>query len=435
MYFKLRIKFLLVVLTFFNSIQLGQSDGLNKIDLLLLEENYSAAISKLDSLIKVDSLNLKSLYKLGLAYQGLYQNAKAINVLNKAHNLDTNNVNVILSLGNSYVNLSYLDKAENYYNLAYKKDSTKISIAFKLADVHINGSKFQKAAVIYQKLLTHDTSNSFLYKKLGYCAMKIDSLNLSLKYYQKALELNSSDASTSVQMAAICYKQDKLDSALQYVNFGLQVYPQEPNFNKLKGDILFKKGNTPEAKEYYLKVISLGDSSAQIYQKLGFCYYFIASAKDSFISNDIYREKFQNFYKALEAFEKSYQKEKDNRITCYYAGIANDKVGYFDKAIYYLNETLKLSLPDNLADIYTYLGRAYQVSQHYTEAIDSCKKAMFYKPEQKEFLFYIGLIYDDMIKDNKEALKYYQDFLNEKENTYADLKQFAREKIKALNKR
>jgi len=204
----------------------------------------------------------------------------------------------------------------------------------------------------------------------------------------------------------------------------------------LKADIFFKKEDYKSAAEFYQNAISLGDSSAATYQNLGYSHYFVASeSKDSVQNNKQYlKEIFPNYYKAIEAFEKSYKMRNENHLMCYYTALAADKVGDKERAIFYFNEVIRLTIPNYIAKIYKFLGLDYQSSEKYVESIDAYKKALFYDPTHKDLLFFIGVIYADLLENDEEAIKYFNAFINEKENATEGLKEFARTRIKSYKK-
>lgn len=420
----------------FEKIFLAQvASGFDQVNQLLFREDYKSAIKELIRIIERDSINTEAYYKLALAYQGNYQNSEAVAVLHKAIKYDSNTV-IMLSLAKSYYNLGYIDKAEKIYSRILKTDSSNNTAAINVARIFQEKQKYPEALRIYNDLLKSDSVNTFLYKQLAYCFMKLDSLDHSLRLYKKSLDLNPDDMNSSVQMATICFKLGRLDSALQYVDYGLLFIPSSPGFNKLKADILFKKEHYCKAKDLYQRTISCGDSSVGVYQKLGLSFYFYAAGEDSTIKPDSSLfNSYEIYDKALNAFEEAFKLESNNPITCYYAGLTCDKIGYHDLEIFYFNEALSLLIPEYTGSVYKYLGRAYQVKEKYNESIECYKQALLYDPDHKDLLFYIGAIFEDYLKDSKEALKYYQSFLNEKGSTSKDLREFAERKINALNKR
>ena len=433
---KVRLLFCLSFLFLFAESGKAQDKSiLDKIDVFLFKGDYTDAINELNKIIGKDSSISEILFKLGLAYQGNYENYKANKLFRKAVLLDSN-LTYLSALAKSYDNLGFLDQAMEYYLKIVERDSSNRNNFMNLAKIYLEKQKFKNAADIYLYLLNKDTTNSYLYKQLGYCMMKADSFNLALKYYQKAFELNNEDPNISVQMSTICFSLGRIDSALQYVNAGLKILPEEINYNKLKADILFKKGIYINSKDLYLKVINLGDSTATIYQKLGLSYYFIAACEDSSGQQDtLLYYRIENYTNALEAFEKAFILENNNPITCYYAGLTCDKLGFYELEIFYFNEAISLIIPEYTGSIYKYLGRAYQLKEKYENAISAYKKALFYNPDLKDLPFYIAVIYETNLKDYGAALNYYQILLNEKDNVPKDFRDYAQKKIKELKKK
>ena len=406
--------------------------ALDRIDMLLFNEDYMSAISELNKIIEEDSSNSNALYKLGLAYQGNYQNSKAIPILQKAISLDSS-TGIMLSLAKSYYNLGYPDKAEQIYSSIYKTDSTSKTIAINFAKILLDNQKYMEAQKIYNNLLSQDSSDSYLYKQLAYSLMKSDSLELSLKYYLRTLDLYPEDANSAVQMAAICSKLGRQDSALQYVDYGLSYFPDDCNFNRLKADILFKKGDYKSAIDYYTKVISLGDSSVFVFQNLGYSYYFFGSDEANFKESKTYlKDKNETYTNALNAFEKSYSLGNENHLLCYYTGLAADKINEQEIAIFFYNEAIKRSVPAFIDKIYKFLGYDYQLRERYDESIEAYKEALFYDPDCKELLFDIGIIYSEKLKDSNEAIKYLQSYLDSDDNKKPGLKPIAEAKLKKL---
>ncbi|RJP73576.1 MAG: hypothetical protein C4539_01375 [Ignavibacteriales bacterium] len=405
-----------------------------KIDSLLMGENYKTAITELNLVIANDSANIKAYLKLGQAYQENYQNNKAISVLQKASQKDSSLV-IQLLLAKSYYNLGFNDKAEKIYSTVYRQDSTNKSVAINLARIYQDKHKYKPAMEIYNTLLKDDSADTFINKQFAFCLMKLDSLELSLKFYQRSLDLNPEDVSSAVQMATICSKLGRQDSAIQFVDYGLSYFPDDPGFNKIKAEILFKKDDYKQAITYYEKVIQLGDSTYPVYQNLGYSYFFYAGQDSNFkVSADYLKDKNAAYANAISAFEKSYRLGNENYYLCYYAAQAADKINELNKAIFFYNEVIRLTVPTFIDKIYKMLGLNYQVKGRYEESIEAYKKSLFYEPNNFEAMWTIGMLYSEMLKDKDKAIKFYENYLKDMGDKKNDMRFLVEARLKELRK-
>ncbi|MDP4194210.1 MAG: tetratricopeptide repeat protein [Bacteroidota bacterium] len=399
-----------VIIFFLYSSPFAQNLSISeKADKMLLMENYEGIVTMLDSVIQKDSSNFDAHYKISLAYQSLYIHDKAIMHLNRAKALSDNNSKVLSALGRSYSNIGAYDKAEEAYLEALKTDSTNKNISLSLARLYVDQQYYSKADKIYKQLLTLDQSNSYIYKQLGFCSMKQNDFKSSTEFYKKAYEFNKTDLTTVLQLSINYIKMNQLDSAEALVDKYLTIYPEDARFERLKGDILFRHKDYKNAHNYFSDVISKGDSSAYILQKLGFCLYFYAMNNDSLNAN----MKLVYYIRARSAFTGAAEQDTANPITLMYLAITDSKTGEFQKAIETMQKARDYSVSDIAPDICVYLGDYYKESKQYDKAIESYKDALHFAPEQIKLIFNIAEIYRFNLKDKKTASEYYELFLSQ----------------------
>lgn len=400
--------FFVLSLIFSASVTSAQSVGAKSdIDLLLLKEEYQKASALLETAVKQDTSNYELFFKLGLSYKKQFIYEKAINAFNKCLSLNNNIVQASFLLADSYSELGDAQKAIALYQQILSADSTNTAAAINLAAILQNNDNYLEAIDLYENIFKTDTLNSYVFHQLGYCYSKIDSLTKTIYYSSRALSINSNDIAAFKLLANSYIKSSLFDEADSLTRDRFEKDPENPVYNKLRGEVFFAKKNYDNAIFHYRKAIRAGDSSAYCYSKIGVANYLFAAERDT---SKIYFN--ENYYRSAKFWlEKSLSKE-NSPVNCYFLAMVYLKLKNHDKSIIYFDKALKLILPNILHEIYVHKSECHTALKQFPEVVEALKCALFYKKENKNILLNIAEVYEKELHDNKSALLYYNQYLD-----------------------
>ncbi|MFC2084741.1 tetratricopeptide repeat protein [Bacteroidota bacterium] len=421
------ILYLIIINVFLSSIYYAQNPlGWDRVNNLLFEKKYQKVIDILEERIEKDSTNNFLLYKLGIAYQGIYNFSKAADVLSKASRLNSNDINVLLALAANFKYLGNNHLAATIFKEIIEKDEDNIIALIELGKIQIILQNYEKAAKIFTELIKEDSTNSYFFKKLALCNYKLNKSANSIQFFKKAFTLNKYDSETLLQIAKLYYIMELYDSSYVYLKKGIELNPISFPLNRLGGDVLFKLKKYRAAAVQFEKLLFLGDSTAITLQKYGISNYFNSTSElDSIISVSLN-------IKAINSLVISFKKDSEDPLTPLYLGLCYKFVNNHETAVEYFNKTLELLYPDYLTDVYTYLGSSFQLNNQYNEAIRSYKKALELDSSKKILLYSLAVIYDRFYADRSVPLIYYEKFLREGKNIDQKIKEYAEFRVDDL---
>lgn len=414
----------IIALLFSVSILFSQSqfDEANK---LMLKNNYSGAANLLERFVKSNESS-EAYLKLGLCYKNLMKNNDALTVIEKANQLDSNNVEILTNLALLNAAIGFDDKAITSFQKVIVLDSANTFAKINLAKLYIDIGMWESAKRIYQKLISTDSLNGFYYRQLGYIFQKSNDWESAYNNYQKSYTLNNADLFTISNLAKVYFQKEMPDSAISIVNKGLEIFVNNTQLLKLKSDIHFSIKNYSGAVNAIVRLIANGDESAQLYQRLGICYYQIA------VENFVGEAQIQKLESAVDALKQSTEIDSTQSLTELYLGMTYKELERNEEAISHLQKAIQLIYPNFTSAIYTNLAIIYNREGNYAEAIRSFKSAMDFDIDNPNYLYYLASTYDQYYYDKYVPLIYYQMYVASPDTLDPSLKQYALDRIEEL---
>ncbi|MBN1301920.1 MAG: tetratricopeptide repeat protein [Melioribacteraceae bacterium] len=425
---KKAVKTILTTILFCSTL-LSQNDSLITFyKALLLDRKYVEIIELIKSSENQRILSPEENKFMGLALQGLFNYRGAEKYFEASRRLSGYNPEINYLLGKAaYVN-NNKDSAINYFSEILENDPLNILASVELANSFLETQNYQKAGDLFGKILLNDSTNTFILRRHAYCKWKLGELGEAVKNYNDVLRHDPSDATSALQLSKIYYDTEQYEYAGSVLDTALLFNKNNPGLHKLAAETLFKQGKYESAVIHYLKSLALGDSSAGVYQKLGFSYYFIAQS-DVMYNTEVFKFKINE---AVKALKRSYELDDQNPLTTLYLGICYKEIEYYDKAEDYLLCTIEIIIPDYMSSVYTHLGAVNEYQMNFEDAIKNYLTAYSYDKNNKTSLFYIASAMDRFYADRKTPLLYYSKFLRENEIDNPVLAKFAKERIDKL---
>lgn len=243
--------------------------------------------------------------------------------------------------------------------------------------------------------LQQDSLNATYFKILGESYYHSDSLEEAIKCFEQALIINPKDQVVANKLVSLYLKHKEYKKAISVCNSMLLVDESNKKFVKLRAMANFNLPDFDAAIDDFSYLLNQGDSSRFVIKHLGI--------------SELSASRYVDGRKHLKC---AYRMDSTDYETSFYLGKAYLNSQYPEKGLFYLNHTLELlkSDPKIVAAVYIEKQSIYSTLLDYEKALECYKMAYKYKAKP-EYLFYIASSYENLIKDKKQALLYYEQFL------------------------
>ncbi len=416
----MRITHFVLIFTFTLAAMLpAQTDTLHRAMELMLKNQPQKAAMLLERMVAENPQTHDGFVLLGQARLALQEYGLAANAFEQAIKLEPNDSIGIFYLAKAKIRLGDYDKAQKLLRGLLQMQPRHTAAKIQLAKAYFEANAFRKALPTYEKLIRQFPKNAFFYRQAAMCAAKINRIKTAEMYFRKVLQLNPNDRKSAVLFYNLLKNQQRWQEALNVLNLALTGYPNSAKLHLARGDTYLSLQKYIKARQDYLKALTLGDSSAYLYKKIGVAYYYL---------ND--------FAAALYALQTSARKKADDPLVFYFLGLAQKNLNMPDKAITSFNTALMLIFPTYLPDLYFNLADTYTTKKDYVTALKYYKKVLQVDPKRKIVLFYMATIYDKYYKDLQVPLTYYRQFLEQADKQIPErYKTYAMERMKAIKEK
>ena len=392
---------------------------------LMIQSNYGEAAALLEKYTQSNQ-DAEAYLSLGICYKNLMQNNRALQAVEKANELNSNNVDILINLGLLNAAVGFDVKAVSVFEKVIELDPTNTFAKISLAKLCLDSGRWGDAKNIYTELSLGDSANSFYYRQIGYIFQKENDWGNAYTNYKKAFELNSDDVFTISNLAKVYFQKEQPDSAIALLDKGLEVFHRNTQLLKMMSDIYFSIKNYSGAVNAIVRLIANGDESAQLYQRLGICYYQIS------VENFVGEAQIKKLESAIDALNKSSTFDSTQSLTELYLGMTYKELGKNKEAITHLTKAVELIYPGFTSAIYTNLAIVYSRQGDYINAIHNFKSAMEFDEHNPNYLYYLASTYDQYYYDKYLPLIYYQMYAASPDTLDPTLKKYALDRIEEL---
>lgn len=355
----------------------------------------------------------------GIKYISNYQYQKAIQVLDSDRCLKSEKSNYyVAKLAYAYKETGNYKYAKSNYKKLLAEDSTNTKALFHLADIYRKENNDESAVDYYKKLVDTDCVNSYYRKILGDFYWKRQGIKGAAESYLKAYELNDNNIEVIYKLSKLFFKIKLYERSEELVDEGLKINPE--NIKLLK-----QKANLAYTQKSYKTVIDIVNNVDSIIAKPS-NYLLKLKAISLYQTNQ--------FKPAIDLFSELVNKYQKTEILHYYLGMAYKKIEDLNKSQYHLEKAIDAGMSDNLASYFTNLGVVFEEQGHFKEAIKAYKLA-YEKSNDKILLYRLAKNYDAYYADKKMALKYYETFLaQEDDSTHQDYSEYAKRRVSTIKR-
>jgi tetratricopeptide (TPR) repeat protein len=342
--------------------------------------------------------------------------ADAAQYLKGIYGEEVNDFKTLSQIGYCFLMAGNNVEAEKFYNKAYTLQPQNLPILFSLGSINTKRGNTEKAKLYYGEIAKIDSNNFNVYKLLAnlYSSPKDDSLKLI--YLLKANLINPIEGDVATDLAEVHAAYQQYEKAYDVLNIAI------------KGDsdnLVLQRAKLPIANQLkkYSEVIASGEK-------------LLKDGADAGVIKDVakayyYTKKYQ---KAIDLFKQLEVAAMQNEATLYYTSLSYRALKNYPQAAVYTRKTIDEAISPNTSSYYSLLGMVYEESNQLALASAAYKKGLQFKATAT--LYYrLAVFYDTRLKQEKNALKYYNLYLKSKPSLTDDKEEikFSKDRIAQLN--
>lgn len=340
----------------------------------------------------------------------------AAQYLKSIYGEEVNDFKTLSQIGYCFLMAGNNVEAEKFYTKAYSLQPQNLPILFSLGSINTKRGNTEKAKLYYSEIVKIDSNNFNVYKLLAnlYSSPKDDSLKLI--YLSKANLINPIEGDVAADLAEVHAAYQRYEKAYDVLNIAI------------KGDsdnLVLQRAKLPIANQLkkYSEVIASGEK-------------LLKDAADAGVIKDVakayyYTKKYQ---KAIDLFKQLEVAAMQNEATLYYTSLSYRALKNYPQAAIYTRKTIDEAISPNTSSYYSLLGLVYEENNQLALASAAYKKGLQFKATAT--LYYrLAVFYDTRLKQEKNALKYYNLYLKSKPSLTDDKEEikFSKDRIAQLN--
>ena len=342
--------------------------------------------------------------------------ADAAQYLKGVYGEEVNDFKTLSQIGYCFLMAGNNVEAEKFYSKAYTLQPQNLPILFSLGSINNKRGNTEKAKLYYGEIVKIDSNNFNVYKLLAnlYSSPKDDSLKLI--YLLKANQINplEGDVATDLAEAHAAYQQ--YEKAYDVLNIAI------------KGDsdnLVLQRAKLPIANQLkkYDEVITSGEK-------------LLKDGADAGVIKDVAKAYYYTrmYQKSIDLFKQLELAAMENEATLYYTSLSYRALKNYPQAAIYTRKTIDEAISPNTSSYYSLLGLVYEENNQLALASTAYKKGLQFKATAT--LYYrLAVFYDTRLKQEKNALKYYNLYLKSKPSLTNDKEEikFSKDRIAQLN--
>jgi tetratricopeptide (TPR) repeat protein len=393
---KKSISTLVVLVLFMTQVAPAQKREENSaIDLLLVRGDYQKVVDTCRVIITADSLNAEGWYKMGLAYQNLLSDDKSFDCFSKAASIEPGNSRYNFMLARAYSGKGKSQKAKPLLEALCTSDTLNWTYAFYLTGIYMQEGKYDESIKIYSRFYTQDTTNYVFLDKSGFAFLRKGEFETAIDLYNKSLAINPENTNALKNLSYLYASTYRADTAIKLLTRAMETDPEDMDLYVRRGGLHYLINYNKRALNDYLKVLSSGDSATLYLKRAGIGY-----------TNNLQPKE------AVVYLLKAYNKDSNDYETTNYLGRNYNELNDTKNSIYYYKRTMKILAPavqqTSIASVM--LAESQKKGGLYKEAIETYLSALKTSPDISLYMI-IANLYDEKLKDPKNAIYYYNIFL------------------------
>jgi len=358
--------------------------------------SYREVIQASAILIESGDTAFNAFYLKALSETQLGQTPEAIRTLQQALELHPGEKRLSRMLSRQFFDAGDYVKARVGYDELVQMDSTDVTSWMKLAEIASFSQQFEKAIEALNQVLVLDSMN------LSSLMMMGDILNRhnnsgAVIYYERAYRLYPENQKAAYALGNWYIQSREPRRTIPLCESMLEIDSTSIKFSKLLGYAYYKAGGPGQAVDWFDYAVALGDSTAFTLKFKGISHYLRT-----------------DFGKAIGALEDAVKKDTLDAEVHFFLGASLSTIAEMDKAMYHLNQSMKIMQPDSsiVSRIYSEQGNIKRLEMDYEEAYSYYEKAWEADSTNVISLYFMASILDNSMQKHKEALVDYQRYID-----------------------
>jgi tetratricopeptide (TPR) repeat protein len=279
---------------------------------------------------------------------------------------------------------------------AYPDNTRDLSI---LAEFYMTQNKFDQALQIYNKISETDPDNPYIHISLADYYRKTGNKEKAFEELKTGFANPGLDVDTKVNILLSYYTLNQIYSDLKEQAFELtkiliETHPNDPKAHSIYGDLLLQAKKYNDARDEFLKVISLDSSKYAVWEEL--------------LQLDLQLEKYQHL---ADYSQRTVELFPEQPVPYLFAGMAQYQLKNNDKALDLFKSGIKLVVNNDelLSQFYMYMGDTYHALKKTTESDNFYEKSLEVKDNNpyvlNNYSYYLSLRSKDLDKAERMAKK------------------------------
>lgn len=332
----------------------------------------------------IDSLQI--LMQRGDSCMQQFNTFEALNHYQRAYDLAEAQDSVRFSMDDSDVMSKYVPE-----------DKIPRRVRLKLADCHFKRANYRQTAELLKNMpedsLTHEAFRELAnsYKRLGDTDSYVYWTSQLVKHYPMDGEM----------VAGLILGYAQLNQPEKGLTLGLNYSLKDRTnilVNRAVADAFFLKRDFTAAGIWYDQLLQQGDSTFSTLYSAGMSH-----------------SQAGNLEKAYNCLSQALVLSQLQHAGCAYRlGVVCVDTKRYEEGLRALDLAIELTKPDTtmMKAITLSQGEGYYLTEHYPEAVEAWKRHLSYNPSSIATYYNIANTYTYLVKDDEQAKKYYQQFLD-----------------------
>ncbi|MDQ0781219.1 CDC27 family protein [Chryseobacterium sp. W4I1] len=347
-----------------------------------------------------------------LEYYETQRYAEAAQYLQSIYPEDTKDVKVLSQMAYCNMMSGKLPEAEKNYLKVNAVEPNNLPVLFSLVHINSRRGNATKAKAYLLEIIQLDSLNFTAYKQMSGFA---DTPDAKLKYLKKANALNNTDPDIAFDLSTAYRELKQYQQAYDILKTAIDAD---------NGNFTLQQAQLPLANQLgkYKEVIETGEklmkenTDVNVINEMGQAFFYL-----------------KDYQRCTALFKTLENLGVQNEGTLYFMALSYRELKEYDKAAVYAKKTIDEAISDHTALYYTALGGIYEDNNKFTDALEAYKRGLTFD-NGSNIYYRLGLLYDQNLKQPKNAVLYYNLYLKNKPDPEKEKEQitYAKARLEAL---
>jgi len=361
-------------------------------EVLQIDGKVKDAIAIYEKITEKNPDNLDYYYQLAALYLSTGKYQDAVRIYNEIESKAGISEEISIQKQKIYLALNDLPKAQHELEVLVAAHPDDIHYLSILAEFYMNNKMPDKGLETYRKIQQADPGNPYVHMSMADYYRKNGEKEKAFEELKQGFANPNLDIDTKVNILLSFFNINQLPDDSKSMVFELArilttVHPNDPKSHSIFGDFLVQEKKNVEARDEYLRVITLDSSKFVVWEEI--------------LRLDLVLEKYDHL---VEYSNRAIELFPDQPIPFFFAGIANFELKKYEDAIKEFNRGLKLVANNDelLSEFYMYLGDTYHSLKDTAESDKAYEKSLSIKSDNayvlNNYAYYLSLRNHDLSK-------------------------------------